>query len=196
MKLEMSTNMMRIIDPGLYETILGDFYNDIYEEFEDEFKDAICKYGVQAICDVLNEAMPEEIYCFSVGNAKLNSPQFYNYMNNWLDFDLYLPDSFQNYMKKRYYESSFPRDKFFKFTREKYGSYSGFISFFPYLKDEFEAAIEKPVEDIDFVRAVAMFIMYMVHESDQDLDYIQRSFIDDVSEYASANGLIDYGEED
>ena len=81
---------------------------------------------------------------------------------------------------------------FWDFIKENYCSHSGFISFFPYEKEQYLFVLKTK----DLERAVAMFIMYLIAYSDIDLYENQRDFEDDVQETASQNGWIDYEEED
>ena len=62
-----------------------------------------------------------------VENASLNSPQFYNYENDSIEFDLIIPEETIEKFRNAEYD-----DDFFKWSKRNYGSYDGFISFFPY----------------------------------------------------------------
>lgn len=159
MKLEMTTNFLRIINPGTYGTLLGDFLNDIRDEHVDDWLDAMVEHGIKKI----NEILSEDFFVAEFGeckaeNGKMNSPRFYNYENDSIEFDLIIPDETIELIRRVEYD-----DEFFKWTKENYGSHSGFISFFPYTREKFERAVLK--DDLDLSRAVAMVVMKAVEDN-------------------------------
>lgn len=116
-------------------------------------------------------------------NGKLSSPRFYNYENDSIEFDLIVPDETIDLIRSIEYS-----DEFFKWAKENYGSYDGFISFFPYSKEKFENALK--TDGLDLSRAVAMVIMKAVKDSisEEEMLRYQRNFEDDVMETANGNG--------
>ena len=190
MKLHMNTSILPLIQPGLYGTRLGDTYEVLEEDYNKDFKQALCKYGLDSMQEILNEnSIKNEIGLCQIENVTFSSPRFYNYENDWFDFDLILEDEVPKqilYCVENIYE-----EIFFDWIQEKYCSRSGFISFFPYTKEKYIEAIKgKDVE-----RAVAMYIMFLINISDIDLEQYQLDFEDDVQEEGNRNGWFYYEEE-
>ena len=189
MKIEMNTNWLHIIEPGLYGTNLGDYYDNILSDYCDDFKSTICMYAKDKMNEVLNDIQEG---WFGVTNVTFHSPQFYNFENDWLEFDLKVPDHIDEMI---IFQFNKDKSNFLKFAAENYGSHSGFISFFPYKEEDFITAImNMPNKQYDFNRAVGMFLMWMLR--DEDFDDIQRDFEDDVIEEYYQNGWEDYFDED
>ena len=190
MKLHMNTNILPLIQPGLYGTRLGDAYADIEEDYNEDFKQALCKYGLDSMQEILNEdSIKNEIGLCQIENVTFSSPRFYNYENDWFDFDLILEDEVPKQIL--YCVENIYKEIFFDWIQEKYCSRSGFISFFPYTKEKYIEAIKgKDVE-----RAVAMYIMFLINISDIDLEQYQLDFEDDVQEEGNRNGWFYYEEE-
>lgn len=184
MKLEMSTDFLHLIEPGMYGTELGEALYDVENEYIKDFKDAVVDYGIDKINEILSE---ESIVIFfgkcKAENGKLSSPRFYNYENDSIEFDLIVPDKTIDLIRNVEYN-----DEFFKWTKENYGSYDGFISFFPYSKEKFENALE--TNGLDLSRAVAMVIMKAIKNNigEEEMLRHQREFEDDVMETGNKNG--------
>ena len=184
MKLEMSTEFLHLIEPGMYGTELGETLYEIKDEYIKDFKDAVVDYGI----DKINEMLLEESMMIFFGkckaeNGKLSSPRFYNYENDSIEFDLIVPDETIELIRTIEYN-----DEFFKWAKENYGSYDGFISFFPYRKEEFKNALK--TDGLDLSRAVAMVMMKAIENniSEEEMLRYQRDFEDDVIETANRNG--------
>ena len=196
MKLEMTTNWLQLLQPGLYGTWLGDTYNNIHEDYETEFKNQLC-FEAQTI---MNEIFSEDWFVerfgnYTVSNAKLMSPSFYNYENDSIEFDLEIEKP--ELIKKLWSEfEPWDYEHFFRFAKENYGSRSGFISFFPYEPHAFENALlfTEPNKNgkYNYNRAVAMLLMFEFEQSKCALDSYQK----DLEEYCSQNGFFDYEEEE
>lgn len=196
MKIEMTTGWLPLIQPGLYETYLGEMLNDIHEDYTTDFKNKLCLESVS----VMNEIFSEDWFVNIFGNviasdATLHSPQWYNYENDRIDFDLEIEEQ-----KIFDYWNTFEewnKEDFFKWTKENYGSRSGFISFFSYERKDFEYALCTIIQDnYNFNRAVGMLLMYAIEKSHCALDSYQRDFEDTMQEYINANGLYDYEEDE
>lgn len=190
MKLHMNTSILPLIQPGLYGTCLGDTYEELEEDYNEDFKQALCKYGLDSMQEILNEStIKNEIGLCHIENATFSSPRFYNYENDWFDFDLILEDEVPKQIL--YCVENIYKEIFFDWIQEKYCSRSGFISFFPYTKEKYIEAIKgKDVE-----RAVAMYIMFLIHVSDIDLEDYQLDFEDDVQEEGNRYGWFYYDED-
>ena len=87
-------------------------------------------------------------------------------------------------------------DEFFHWAEENFGSYSGFISFFPYTKEKFRIAIQK--NDLDLSRAVAIIIIKIFDEKmgTEEIARNQRDYEESVIETATRNGWIIYKDEE
>lgn len=198
MKLEMTTNWLPIIQPGLYGTYLGDLYNDIHEDYETDFKNQLC-FEAQTI---MNEILSEDWFVerfgnYTVSNAKLMSPNYYNYENDSIEFDLEIENP--ELIEKLWSEfEPWDYEHFFKFTKERFGSRSGFISFFPYEPHAFENALlfTEPNGNYDYNRAVAMLLMFEFEQHYCALDSYQKDLEENMADYCSENGLYDYEEDD
>lgn len=187
MKIEMNTNWLHIIEPGLYGTVLGDYYDDIWDDERGDFISTICMYAKDKMNEVLNDIHEG---WFKVTNVTFHSPQFYNYENDWMEFDMEIPDNMMEIVTAEYEEN---KSSFLRFAELNYGSRDGFISFFPFREESFTLAMLKgPDEKYDFNRAIGMFLMWKLR--DEDLNVVQRDFEDDVIEEGNCNGWFDYEE--
>ena len=191
MKLHMNTSILSLVQPGLYGTRLGDTYEVLEEDYNKDFKQALCKYGLDSMQEILNEnSIKNEIGLCQIENVTFSSPRFYNYENDWFDFDLILED--ENTKQILFHVENIYKETFFDWIEKKYRSRSGFISFFPYTKEKYIEAIKgKDVE-----RAIAMYIMFLIHITDIDLEQYQLDFEDDVQEEWNRNGWFYYEEEE
>lgn len=176
MRLEMSTNILPLIEPGTYGTYLDLAYNDIREECADDWKNAILQHGM----DKINEMLSEKEIVSRFGemraeNGTFESPEYYNYRNDWIQFDLVIPDEAISEIKASHFD-----DEFFKWVKENYGSHSGFISFFPVEREKFEKALYRDSDD--FCIAIAMIIMksYVDCIGTEEMEMYQHDFEDDV----------------
>lgn len=178
MKLEMTTDFLDLIDPGSYGTNIGDLLDDVTDESIDDFFNYVLRCGMYQINDILSDPLIVESFgkC-KASNGKIVRPQFYNYQNDAIEFDLEVPDKTIEKIRAYKYNRSF-----FQWTKNNYGSYSGFISFFPYDKERFYKALE--TSDLNFSRAFAMIFMKFIEEKfhDEDKRIWQRDFEDNVCE--------------
>lgn len=184
MKLEMSTKFMHVIEPGLYGTILGEQFEECCDEYINDFKRAVVDCGIEKINDILGEVRMQDWFGFCTAeNGKMNSPQFYNFENDSIEFDLIVPDRAIEKMRKVKCSHIF-----FEWAKENYGSRSGFISFFPYTKEKFDYAINS--SGLELSRAVALMLMYSFEKlyDDEERLQFQRDFEDDVIEEGNKNG--------
>lgn len=190
MKLEMSTDFLHLIEPGMYGTELGEVLYEVKEEYIKDFKNAVVDYGIDKINEILSEGSIVNLFgeC-KAENGSLNSPRWYNYENDSIEFDLIVPDETIKHVRNAEYN-----DEFFKWAKQNYGSYSGFISFFPYEREQFEMALK--TSDLDFSRAFAMVIMKAFEQNfceEEKIEY-QHNFEDDVIEEGNKNGWFIYEE--
>ena len=189
MRLYMNTSILPLIQPGLYGTRLGEVYENLDDNYNKDFKQALCEYGLDRMQEILYESpIKNEIGLCQIENVVFSSPSFYNYGNDWFNFDLIIEDKIPKqilFCVENIYE-----EIFFNWIEKEYCSRSGFISFFPYTKEKYIEAIKgKDVE-----RAVAMYIMFLISISDIDLEQYQFDFEDDVQEEGNRNGWFCYDE--
>ena len=183
MKLYMNTNLLHLIEPGTYGTVLGDYMNDIRDECIDDWLNAMVEHGVAKINEILSEEfIVGRFGVLKAENGKMHRPQFYNYENDSIEFDLIVPDETIEQIKSAEYD-----DKFFSWAKENFESRSGFISFMPYTKEKFDRAIMR--NDLDLSRAVSMLIMKTIEDNTEESeieewqeDY-QWDVIDELSNY-------------
>ena len=191
MKLYMNTSILPLIQPGLYGTYLGDIYEELNEDYNEDFKQALCEYGLNSMQEILNEdSIKNVIGLCQIENVTFSSPRFYNYENDWFNFDLIIEDEIPKQIL--YCVEHIYKKLFFDWIEEKYGSRSGFTSFFPYTREKYIEAIKGK----DVVRSVAMYIMFSIHVNDIDLEQYQLDFEDDVQEEGNRNGWFYYDEEE
>ncbi len=191
MKLEFSTNFIGIIYPGTYGTLLGDYLFDIRDEHVDDWFNAIKEHCIDKINEILmEETIVKEFGEMHCNNSVFVSPQFYNFENDSVNFDLVVPEITVKKIRESEYDESF-----YKWTKEKYGSHDGFISFFPYCKDSFERALTK--DDVDFSRAFSMVLMKFIEENFTDPDFMewQKDFEDSVINELCNNDWVSYEDE-
>lgn len=191
MKLEMTTNFLHLIEPGMYGTNLGNAMDNLDENYFDDFRKAIVEYGIEKMNEMLSEDSIVALFgeC-KAKNGSLNSPSWYNYENDSIEFDLIVPDETIKHVRNAEYN-----DEFFEWTKQNYGSYSGFISFFPYKREQFETALK--TSGLDFSRAFAMVMMKAFEQNfcEEETNRCQRDFEEDVIEEGNRNGWFVYESE-
>ena len=127
MKLEMTTDFLSLIDPATYGTDIGETLNEIQDEYIEKYKKTIVDCGISKINEMLSEdSIIEELGECTAEEGSLKSPRFYNFENDSIEFDLYVPDETIEKIRNNKYSN-----EFFTWASENYGSYSGFVSFFP-----------------------------------------------------------------
>lgn len=176
MRLEMSTDILPLIEPGTYGTYLDLVENDIRDECVDDWKNTILRHGMEKMNEMLFER--EIVSRFGEMRAKngaFKSPKFYNYTNDWIEFDLIIPDEAISEIRASDFD-----DDFFKWGKENYGSHPGFSSFFPVEREKFEKAIRD--DGYDFNKAVAMIIMWSFEKyvGKEEMEMYQHDFEDDI----------------
>ena len=181
MKIELTTNLCPIIIPDTYGTRFQ------YEPIDDwiRFKNLMVNKAEEYIRETLDEIdIPYE----NLKMGKFNSPTQYNYGTDWIDFELEIPDDYIEDIREnvREYEAK----EFFEFAENKFGSYDGFYSFYPYTSKEFYSCKGKD----EYI--LAMWIIWLIKDNDDmDLQEIHHDYLDEVWEYANANGYVLYEED-
>jgi hypothetical protein len=188
MILKMNTNILPLLNPGLYGTILGSYYEDVPTEDSNVFKIFLCEKGKEIMNELLQdeEIIVETIGEMEVDNVTFYSPQFYNYGNDEFDFDLKVPD---NISRKILDELNNGMDDFFEYIK-RFGSRDGFISYMPYTREKYIEAIQGK----DLERSVAMFIMYLVECGAMcySLETYQIDLEDEMNDICYENGWYEY----
>lgn len=178
MKLEMTTNFLHLIEPGTYGTILGDYMNYIRDECKNNWLNAMGEHSIEKINEILSEEfIVDRFGVCKAENGKMNCPQFYNYENDSIEFDLIVSDETIEMIRHAKYD-----DEFFKWAKENFGSHPGFISFFPYTRERFESAV---LEDgLNLSRALAMIIMKTIEDnvSEREMEIWQEDYQSSVIE--------------
>lgn len=178
MRVVLDTDICPIIISDTYGT---DFCHYVSEENWKSFKQLMVDKAEEAIryaLDDLGTPYTELIM------GSFHSPREYNFMTDWIDFELEICDDYIANIKAAVRDNE---DEFFKFAEEEFGSHPGFISFFPYEKERFYES-----EDTDMI--LSMWIMYRMSQ-ENDIEAYQRAYLEDVEEYANANGYFEYEEE-
>ena len=171
-KLGMSTDYLPIIDVGLYGTFLGDLW--IKDEYIQDYKRLICEKAKEYMMEMLKGYHNVEI-----SNVVFCSPQFYNYRNDWLEYDMKIDANVINDIKD-IIKMDF---SFFEYCKENFGSHEGFFSFMPYTKEKYMAALDSD-NPKELAKAIGMFLTWVV---DDEIDEIQEDFENDIIEYVYGN---------
>ena len=185
MILKMNTGILPLVNPGLYGTYLGGYYEDVPIEEQNDFKELLCDKGK----DIMNEILKEVILTVTLGqmevdNVTFYSPQFYNFKNDEFDFDLKVPDD----ITKKIID--IVDNDFFKWIKETYCSRSGFVSYMPYEKEKYIEAIKGK----DLERSIAMFIIYLTKCGSMcyELESYQQYLEDEMNDVCLVNGWYEH----
>lgn len=188
MKIELNTSVLPIVVPDTYGT---GFCSEIQEEYWSEFKQKMIELAVEYI----KTALEGTIFKDAVLTPQwITSPKYYNFTTDRADFFMEFDDGLIDRIKD---EIKADEVEFFRWAKEKYHSYDGFISFMPYESTKWWKAIDEPANakyTYDKERAISMYIMYKL--KDFNLDSMQRDYIDDCWDYASQNGWEVYEDEE
>lgn len=180
MIVSLSTDICPIVIPDTYGT---GFCNEITDDMWDNFKKLMVGKAEDKITEVLNNL---GIPYTKIIIGGFHSPKYYNYNTDWIEFELEICDNYIDVIKDYVKDNE---NDFFVFVKEHFGSYDGYISFYPYTKEKFYES-----EDTDYM--LSMWIIYRMNEKYNIQDY-QNEYLDEVFEYASENGyFIDEEDED
>lgn len=179
MKVELNTDICPIVIPDTYGAT--DWCWDVSEEMWEDFKKLLVDKAKDAIVYALDDL---GIPYTEIIMGGFHSPKQYNFSTDWIEFELEMPDDYVATIKANVRNDE---DGFFRFAKKNFGSYDGFISFYHYEKEDFYES-----EDVDYI--VSMWIMYRMNE-ENDIEAYQREYIDDVNEYAWANGYMETEDE-
>lgn len=178
----MNTNILPVTDFGTYSGGLTYVMDDVFvwdcinvealnpdaEEYEEIMQLIAEKYsGIDDFFKLVLECAPETIqsafdeYEIPVqiipDSCKWNRPQFYNYSDDCIEFDMIIDTD--------WIESQFGKlrddPEFKKFIKDNYSSYDGFISFMPNNIEEYAEILESKSDD--FWKIVSAIVSYMVY---------------------------------
>lgn len=203
MKLEMTNTWIPILQPGLYGTSLGSTFEQCYDDdmTKEEFKKQLCHSFESVMNEIFNEDwFVEEFGNVTVSNCVFKSPNFYNYENDSVEFDLEIAEPVKLLL---YYQKLKPRGRyrdFHRWIKDNFGSHPGFISFFPVEINDFKIAFldtdPNELGKYKYNRAVAMLLTYAIEcDSNCATDSYQSDFENEIEEYCSSYGLFDYDED-
>lgn len=178
MIVSLNTDICPIIIPDTYGT---DFCHYVSEEMWEDFKKLMVDKAEEAIKYALDDL---GIPYIKLIMGTLKHPRQYNYTTDWIEFELEIEDDYISVIKRNVANDEVG---FFRFAKENFGSYDGFISFYPYTKEKWEEC-----EDPSYI--LSMWIMYRMNE-ENDIEAYQRAYLEDVEEYASGNGYFEDEEE-
>lgn len=124
-----------------------------YDTFDTaEYDKHVAECAMELMTDVYTQLFDGKIRVVQ-STGSIDSPKWYNFRGDELDFEIDVDDAYFDEIK-----SALTQD-FFVWIKKRYGSYDGFISFMPYLQDDYMKALAGS----DRERALAMW-MYWVYE--------------------------------
>lgn len=181
MRLNLNTNIVECIIPDTYGS---DFQYVIADDMWNDFKNLMIEKAKEYLTEALYDTDFSEAV---ISNMTFNSPEYYNFETDRIDFDIEFSDGLIDTIKEK------ADDEFFTWIR-RYGSYDGFISTMPTEKHEFMDALDYPADTFMYKleKAVAMFISYQIHKTlGKDISDYEIEYLDDVMDYAFSNGYVD-----
>lgn len=174
MLVMLNTDVCPIVIPDTYGT---EFCHYVREDMWEDFKQLMIDKAESAIKYALDDL---GIYYKELVMGGFHSPREYNFSTDWINFGIDIEDDYITIIKRNVMNDE---TNFFRFAKEKFGSYDGFISFYPTEKNEFYGS-----NKTEYI--LSMWIMYRMNEENDIEDY-QRAYLDDVEEYASGNGYME-----
>lgn len=176
----MNTDICPIVIPDTYWAT--EWCHEVSEEMWKPFKQLLIDKAESAIKYALDDlGIPYNKLIM----GDFRSPREYNFGTDWINFSIEIEDDYITTIKRNV---SNDETNFFRFAKKMFGSYDGFISFYPTEKNEFYDS-----NKIDYI--LSMWIMYRMNE-ENDIEAYQKAYIDDVDEYARGNGYMeDYEDE-
>ncbi len=184
MELKFNTDVLPLVIPDTYGS---GFQNEVSTDMWDDFKDLMIEKAAAAIKEALTETDFAEA---NLTMGAFKSPSFYNFGTDWIEFTIEVDDTLVAKVPEKV------NDDFFDYIK-KYGSRSGFVSFYPTTKETWLAAMNgtRHLKTYDMELALALYIMWQF-EKEMDLQKFRQEYLDDVWEYASGNGYTIDEEED
>ena len=173
MKVKLSTDLCPIIIPDTYGSNFQNELNNEENSFE-RLKEIMITKAKEYIIYYLKETDFKDAVVV-MGNFK--SPRFYNYGTDWIEFSLEFDYELIQVIKENV------NDDFFKYVKSSFGSYSGYVSFYPYKKDKFYECLESNTK-LEYI--VSMYIMWQIAK-DNYIENVHNDYLEDVYDYANSN---------
>lgn len=193
--IKTSTEILPLLFCGLYGTILGSYYDDCAEEYLQDFKNYLVDTAKDKIGEMIQEC--ESLHGIEVKDFSFNSPQWYNYHNDTVEFTLEIPDSLE-LKASSWILSIKDEEKTIKEIKEIFGSHSGFYSFAP--ADSWEDMLNGITHNSrydtqdKFERALQIYIYFQLIKS-CELNEYQKNFEEEIIEHGNQNGWFDREED-
>lgn len=166
MKIETTTQLLPILDVGMYESALSPanmfsfeiehLASDNKEEIGfnfDKYQNDVCKEADKIIQEYFVESL-QKFGVQGINCVSISSPKFYNYTTDCGNLDLEVSGEFFGIMKgwlKGNCQASEWEVETNKWLKEYYGSCSGFISFMP-------TTVKELIECDDIERCVSVYL--------------------------------------
>lgn len=200
MKIEITTQLLPILDVGMYESALSPanmFSSEIEylasenkEETDFDFgkyQNDVCKEADKVIQEYFVEPL-QKFGVLGIRCVSISSPKFYNYTTDCGNLDLEVSSEFFGMMKgwlKGNCQIAGWEEETNKWLKENYGSCSGFISFMP-------TTVKELIECDDIERCVAVYLTLvllqeelLLFEDDNLRSSLQDNFENNIMESLS-----------
>lgn len=173
MEIETSTNILPIVDPTDYGV---DWAEPFIDEDDNITKLDSCVLSVseQYIKDALEDLVHEFGGSINVSDFEIYRPRFYNYEGDAIYFTMNISDDFIDTIYSYIFNERY--QDFRAFLKDRYSSYSGFISFYPDTVDTDEPVTEKLV-----LQMIAFLLKEDGHDCHENDSYYGE-FIDDLTQ--------------
>ena len=192
-KISLNTNLLDIINVGTYGSEIGPdcFADDFYGMLDKDDKRSgwnetnfdFSKYteDIRAIAvEVLQKEWLPIAQTFGVVdiiNVEIVNPTQYNYINNFLTFDLLVEDNFEEILAE-HLDDAFKDDKVYHYIAEKWHSFPGWVCLMPKTLEE----ISKFERDEDYAAALQLISLHYGYNNNGE---VQEQFISIVKEELS-----------
>lgn len=179
MKFQTNTDILKLLDAGLYESYLGRI---VYGEDKLEKVEQNLKVVENEALRLLNELFLELPFKAVLSNPQYWHPKFYNYETDCILFDIEVDENFlDKYVSERL------DYRFYNFIFQHYCSYDGFLSFYPYTKEKFHDVFKSEHKYKCVNQVITYYIACKVWESKDitaayQFDNLQWDFIENVYE--------------
>lgn len=184
-RIETSTEILPILNSGLYGTILGSYYEECLEENSQNFIKYLVDKVKEKIEDMINDC--KTLNGIEVRDFNFHSPREYNFVNDTVEFTLEIPD-ITELKAIAWVEEIKNNIQTNEEIKELFGSHSGFISFAPAdsWNDLYNAIKHISTKD-KFDRAMQIYLYFQFKEY-CDLEEYQNDFEEEIIENGNKNG--------
>ncbi|MCD8252735.1 MAG: hypothetical protein LUD40_12420 [Phocaeicola dorei] len=170
MKIEITTQLLPILDVGMYESALSpaNMFSSEMEHLASEneeetdfdfgkYQNDVCKEADKVIQEYFVEPL-QKFGVLGIRCISISSPKFYNYTTDCGNLDLEVSNEFFGMMKgwlKGNCQVAGWEEETNKWLKENYGSCSGFISFMP-------TTVKELIECNDIKRCVSVYLILVL----------------------------------